>query len=266
MLMSTTANWCRASLLILLVCAADALAQDIPASVAAAISDPRRPVEQTRFDAHRKPAALIAFAQIRPGDRVADFMPGNGYFTRILSNMVGPKGHVYAFNPAEQIKNCPPSEVAGSRAIAADPSYANLTLLTGPLSTFSVPEKVDLIWTAQNYHDLHDSFLGPADVAALNKAFFRALKPGGIFLVIDHVAESGSGLRDTETLHRIDPNQLRTEIEAAGFILEAHSDALRNSSDDHSRSVFDPVVRGQTDQAVFRFRRPLDAGGGKAGQ
>jgi predicted methyltransferase len=98
--------------------------------------------------------------------------------------------------------------------------------------------------------------MGPADVAALNKRIFDALKPGGSFLVIDHVAASGSGLRDTETLHRIDPMQMRREIEAAGFILEAQSNVLRNADDDHTRAVFDPMVRGKTDQMVLRFRRP----------
>jgi predicted methyltransferase len=119
-----------------------------------------------------------------------------------------------------------------------------------------MPEKLDLIWTAQNYHDLHDSFLGPANVAALNRAFFDALKPGGTFLVIDHVAESGSGLRDTDTLHRIDPVRMKGEIEAAGFVFESQTDALRNPDDDHKRAVFDPIVRGKTDQVVFRFRKP----------
>ncbi len=119
-----------------------------------------------------------------------------------------------------------------------------------------MPEKLDLVWTAQNYHDLHDAFLGPANVAALNKALFNSLKPGGVLLVIDHVAAPGSGLRDTETLHRIDPAEMRGEIEAAGFVLEAQSDVLRNAGDDHQRSVFDPGIRGKTDQVVFRFRRP----------
>jgi predicted methyltransferase len=254
--MMTAAYWRRVLVLAVLACAGYASADNVPASVAAAISDPRRPAEQVRLDATRRPALVLAFAQVKPGDHVADFMPGNGYFTRILSDVVGPNGRVYAFNPAEQIKNCPPSEIAGSQAIAHDPSYTNVTLLTGSLASFRIPEKLDLLWTAQNYHDLHDTFLGPANVAALNRAFFNALKPGGIFLVIDHVAESGSGLRDTETLHRIDPIRLRNEIEAAGFIFEAQSTALRNPDDDHSRSVFDPLVRGSTDQVVFRFRRP----------
>jgi predicted methyltransferase len=184
-------------------------------------------------------------------------MPGNAYFTRILSDVVGPQGRVYAFIPEEQIANCAPREIAGTQVIARDPSYSNVTVLTGSLANFHVPEQLDLIWTAQNYHDLHDSFLGPANVAALNAAFFDALKPGGLLLVIDHVAESGSGLRDAETLHRIDPERMKSEIEAAGFTFESQSDALRNPGDDRRRSVFDPLVRGRTDQVVFRFRRPL---------
>jgi predicted methyltransferase len=252
----TTANSRRLPVLVVLACAGCASADDVPARMAAAISDPRRPPEQVRLDATRRPDIVLVFAQVKSGDRVADFMPGNGYFTRILSDIVGPNGRIYAFNPEEQIKNCPPSEIAGSQAIARDPSYRNVTLLTGSLANFRIPEKLDVLWTAQNYHDLHDSFLGPANVTALNRAFFNALKPGGVFLVIDHVAESGSGLRDTQTLHRIDPARLRSEIEAAGFVFEAQSAALRNPTDDHRRSVFDPLVRGSTDQVVFRFRRP----------
>ena len=231
-------------------------ADGISESIRAAISDPRRPAEQIKLDATRRPALVIAFAGVKSGNHVADFMPGNAYFTRLLSDVVGPTGRVYAFIPAEQIANCPKSEIAGTQAIAHDPGYANVSVLSNSLANFRVPERLDLIWTALNYHDLHDSFMGPADVAALNKAFFNALKPGGTLLVIDHAAESGSGLRDTETLHRIDPMRLKSEIEAAGFLLESQSDALRNPLDDHKRSVFDLTVRGKTDQVVFRFRRP----------
>jgi predicted methyltransferase len=231
----------------------------IPAAVIAAVADPRRPREQARRDAARKPAQLIAFAKLKAGDKVADFMPGNAYFTRIMSDVVGPAGHVYAFLPAEQLANCSPKEVAGTEALEQDPGYTNVSVLRDKTANFRVPEGLDVIWTAQDYHDLHDAFMGPADVGALNKAFFDALKPGGIYLVIDHVAESGSGLRDTESLHRIDPLWLRREIEAAGFILEAQSDVLRNPRDDHRLPVFDPRVRGQTDQVVLRFRKPCDA-------
>jgi predicted methyltransferase len=234
---------------------ADTISND-PAGVSAAISDPRRPAEQVKLDATRKPAMTVAFAEAKAGDRVADVMSGNGYFTRILSDVVGPSGHVYAFIPTEQIAHCSPSEIAGTQAIARDSSYKNVTLLTSSLATFGMPEKLDLIWMSQSYHDLHDSFLGPANVATLNKAIFDALKPGGLFLVIDHVAETGSGLRDTETLHRIDPIRMKNEIEAAGFVLDSQSAALRNPDDDHKRAVFDPVIRGKTDQVMFRFRRP----------
>jgi predicted methyltransferase len=227
-----------------------------PSAVARALADPRRPAEQVKLDAERKPAQLIAFAQLKHGDAIADFMPGNAYFTRIMSAVVGDSGHVYAFLPTEQLANCPSREVAGTRTLEHDPRYANVSILSDATANFGVPQKLDVIWTAQNYHDLHDTFMGPADVAVLNKRFFAALKPGGIYLVIDHVAEAGSGLRDTESLHRIDPQSLRREIESAGFLFDAQSKVLRNAQDDHKLSVFDAAVRGRTDQVVYRFRKP----------
>jgi predicted methyltransferase len=231
----------------------------IPSAIAAAVSDAHRPLEQAQLDPKRKPAQMMVFAGVKSGDRVADFMAGNAYFTRILSKVVGPSGRVYAFLPDEEIKNCPPAEVAGSRAIAKDVFYSNVILKTGPVNQFSTPQPVDILWTAQNYHDLHDTFMGPADIENLNKAFFNAVKPGGVFIIIDHAAAPGSGLSATETLHRIDPAALRREIEAAGFIFEAQSGDLQNAGDDHSRPVYDPLVRGNTDQFVFKFRKPQSA-------
>ena len=224
--------------------------------LAAALADPRRPAQQVSLDAARKPAQLMAFARLKRGDRIADFMPGNAYFTRIMSDVVGESGHVYAFLPTEQLANCSPQEVAGTRLLEHDSSYANVSVLSDAAANFRVSQPLDLIWTAQNYHDLHDAFMGPLDVAALNKRFFDALRPGGIYLVIDHVAETGSGLRDTESLHRIDPKRMRQEIEAAGFAFDAESNVLRNRSDNHKSSVFDARVRGRTDQVVYRFHKP----------
>lgn len=229
---------------------------DVPSAIAAAVADPHRPAEQTQLDPLRMPAQMLTFAGVRPGDRVADFMPGNAYFTRLLSKVVGPTGKVYAFIPDEQAKNCPPREVAGSRAIERNPYYANVTFMSGAVNRFSTPQRLDVLWTSQNYHDLHDAFMGPADLKMLNKAFFKSLKPGGVVIVIDHAAAAGSGLRDTETLHRIDPMVLRQEVEAAGFVFESQNSGLANAADDHSRPVFDPLVRGRTDQFVFKFRRP----------
>jgi len=235
-------------------------AQAQTAQLSAALSDPARPREEVKLDALRKPAEVIAFAGLKSGDRVADFMSGNGYFTRIFSRAVGPAGRVYAFIPAQQLANCSASETAGTRALAHDAHFGNVEVLIDAADRFAVPEPVDLVWTAQNYHDLHDSFMKPIDVAAMNAAIHRALKPGGVYLVIDHAAEPGSGLRDTETLHRIDPAAIRAEVTAAGFVYEGESTMLRNAEDSHKLWVFDPAIRHRTDQVVLKFRKP--GGGG----
>ena len=254
---------CWVAGLFLAAAAAHASASDggnpIPSAIAAAVSDAHRPLEQTQMDPKRKPAQMLVFAGVKAGDVVADFMAGNAYFTRILSKVVGPSGKVYAYLPDEELVNCSPAEVAGSRAVANDAVYSNVNLMTGPVNQFSTPRPVDVLWTAQNYHDLHDTFMGPANIEKLNKAFFDAVKPGGAFIVIDHAAAPGSGLSATETLHRIDPAALRKEIEAAGFIFEAQSSDLENAGDDHGRPVFDSVIRGNTDQFVYKFRKPQSA-------
>ena len=228
----------------------------IPSYVVSAIDDPARPADQIARDSARKPAGVIAFAGLRPGDRIADFMPGSGYFTRLFSRVVGARGRVYAFVPAEQIRNCSWDETAGGLALAHDPRYPNVKVLVSAVDSFGAPETLDMVWTAQNYHDLYDPFMGPADLAVLDKAIFRALRHGGIFLVIDHAAEAGSGTRDTNTLHRIDPAIIVRDMEAAGFKLAAHSDALRNRDDAHTLFVFDPRIRGRTDQVVLKFVKP----------
>jgi predicted methyltransferase len=228
----------------------------LPLAISAAVADSHRPAEQTRLDAQRKPAQLMSFSGVKPGDSVADFMPGNAYFTRILSKIVGPEGRIYAFIPQEEVENCEPAEIAGSRAIEHDPLYRNVVQLSGPVNRFSPPQPLDVLWISQNYHDLHDAFLGPADIRAVTKAFFNSLKPGGTLIVVDHVAAPGSGLRDTESLHRIDPDSVRNELQSAGFVFEAQIHDLDNPNDDHSRPVFDPLIRGKTDQFVYKFRRP----------
>jgi predicted methyltransferase len=228
----------------------------IPATIANALEDPARPAAQRGNDATRKPAALIAFARLKPGDRIADFMSGGAYFTRIFSGVVGPKGHVYAFVPIEEIRNCQPEETAGTLTLSRDGTYPNVTVEVAPVSDFSAPEPLDMVWTAQNFHDLYDPFMGPADIAKVTGAIFRALKPGGVFIVIDHAAEAGSGTRDTDRLHRIDPAAIRQAVTAAGFILEAESAVLGNPDDTHRLRVFDPAIRGRTDQVVFKFRKP----------
>lgn len=228
----------------------------VPAFVQAALSDPLRPVTQLGLDQQRKPAQVIVLSGLKPGDKVADFMPGNAYFTRIFSSLVGPTGRVYAFLPTEQLAHCSPDEVAGTTALEHDPHYSNVQVLRAAAEQFAAPESLDMVWTAQDYHDLHDRFMQPTNVQRFNRAVFRSLKHGGVYLIIDHVAEAGSGLRDTETLHRIDPQAIRSEVTAAGFVLEARSDVLHNPNDSHVLPVFDPAVRHRSDQVVFKFRKP----------
>src|SRR6516162_6784568 len=228
----------------------------VPADVTAAIADPARPPEQVAHDAARRPGEVLAFAGIRRGDRVADFMSGGGYFTRLFSALVGDEGRVYAFLPEEQLENCAPAETAGTRAIAGNAHYHNVKVLKAPVNHFSAPEPLDLIWTSLDFHDLYDSFMGSANVPQVVRSFFRALKPGGVLVIIDHVAQPGSKVRDTESLHRIDPEVIVRTVTAVGFVLEAESNLLRNTADTHELVVFDPAIRGRTDQVLLKFRKP----------
>jgi predicted methyltransferase len=231
-------------------------ASPLPSYIDAAVADSARPASQVALDAWRRPAEVIAYAGIKPGDRLADFMSGNAYFTRIFSRIVGPQGKVYAYLPTQQLATCSPEETAGTREIQGDPHYSNVEVIITPSNEFAAPELLDAVWMSQDYHDLHDKFMRPTDVAAVNSAIFKALKPGGIYLIIDHVARSGSGLRDTETLHRIDPASIRAEVTAAGFRFESQSEILRNPNDAHVLPVFDKAIRYRTDQIILKFRKP----------
>ncbi len=229
-------------------------APSIPGYVAAAVANGDRPPADRERDDARKPAEVIAFSGMRPGWQVADFIPGTGYYDRIFSGVVGPKGHVYGFFPAE-LKNFLKVDlpVSGQAPYA---KFANVTALVGPVNDFAAPQSIDLVWISDNYHDLHDPFFAPADLAKINAAVFRALKPGGVYLVLDHAAEAGSGLRDTNTRHRIDEASVKAEVEAAGFKLAGESEALRNPGDTHLTAIFAPQIRGHTDQFILKYRKP----------
>jgi predicted methyltransferase len=225
-----------------------------PPDIAAAVADPSRPEADRKRDADRHPAELVAFAGLKPGDKVADLLPGGGYFTRVFSKVVGPRGKVYAWTPDEIVARF--KKEPATKAIAAEAGYGNIVVLTQPVNGFAPPEKLDLVWTSQNYHDMHDTFMGPADLKKVNKAIFDALKPGGVYIVLDHAAPAGSGLKNTEDLHRIDPAVVRAEVQAAGFRFDGESPVLRNPADPHTANVFDASIRGHTDQFVYRFRKP----------
>lgn len=223
----------------------------IPRPIAAAVADPARPEADRQRDALRKPAACLTFAGVHPGMTIAELFPGTGYFTRLFSRIVGPKGHVYEFVAPPRKPGAP----APVKAFADDPHYYhNITVTVWPVGKLPVPQPVDLVWTSQNYHDLHD--IPGLDVAGFDRAVYEALKPGGIYLVLDHVAPAGSGLSDTSTLHRIDPEAVKKEVMSAGFQFVGQSNVLRNPDDSHTKIVFDPSIRGHTDQFIFKFRKP----------
>lgn len=230
-------------------------AETTPAQPAAAQSDSGRPEADTKRDADRKPADMVKFAGIKPGDKVVDFIPGSGYFTRVFSRAVGPKGTVYALVPQELL-NRRATFADAVKAIAADPAYQNVKVVTQPAVSFVAPEPVDVIWTSQNYHDMHIESFGFSDIGAVNKALFNALKPGGVYIVLDHAAAAGSGTTKTKELHRIDPAVVKAEVVAAGFVFDGESAVLHNPNDPLTAGVFDPSIRGKTDQFIYKFRKP----------
>ncbi|MDB5458103.1 MAG: hypothetical protein JWP92_3688, partial [Caulobacter sp.] len=197
-----------------------AVAATIPPAIAAAVADPGRPAADTARDVNRKPADVVAFAGVKPGDKVADLLPGGGYYTRIFAKTVGPQGKVYAVTSLGQAAR--PGGLDAINALAA--GYPNVSVISVDLTKFAAPEPLDVVWTSENYHDLHNS--PTADIAAFNKAVFAALKPGGVFFVEDHNAAAGSPVDVTSTLHRIEVATAKREILAAGFKLEGESDVL----------------------------------------
>jgi len=233
----------------LFICSCAWAASDTAATTAA-ISDPSRPAEDSARDAARKPAAMIDFAGMKPGDTVLELLPGGGYFTRIFSMVVGPKGKLYAAVPDPKGPDAEPA----AAAIAAQPGYANVTVV--PIAPLPAMPPLDIIWTSWNYHDLHLSRVH-ANMAVVDKQWFNMLKPGGEVVIVDHAALPGSAPVDTaDKLHRIDPAVVKTEMAAAGFMFDGETDVLANPADPHTALVFDPSIRGKTDQFAFRFRKP----------
>jgi len=222
-----------------------------PAPIAAALADKGRPEADAKRDAARHPGELLAWAGVKPGQKVADFIMGGGYFTRILSVAVGPKGHVYAFQPAEFVKFR--AAYATEQKAVAD-AYSNVTPISTSFGDLKLPDGLDLVLTVQNYHDLHLKAFPADNAAKMNAEIFRALKPGGTFVVVDHVGPADPGTPDK--LHRIDPAQVRSEVEAAGFKFAGESNLLRNPADSHAVGVFDKSIRGETDQFAMKFVKP----------
>lgn len=219
---------------------------------AAALADPSRPAEDRARDVARHTAETLAFANVRPGQKVADMIIGGGYFTRVFSAAVGPEGRVIAWQPAELIAY----QASYGESLTAVDALANVDGLRSPNGAPAFPAGLDLVFTAQNYHDLHLK-TNPSDAASkTNAAVFAALKPGGLYVVIDHNAAAGAPLTTSDTLHRIDVETVKREVLAAGFVLDGESAVLANTADPLTSSVFDPAIQGQTSQFMLRFKKP----------
>jgi len=231
-----------------LLCA-PAIAQSAPPTIAAAVADSARPDTDKERDTNRKPAETLAFAGVKPGMVVAELGPGRGYYTRLLAKSVGEKGKVYAVLTTAQAAR--PGVMDGMNALAA--AYPNIKVVTVEYATMALPEKADLFWTTENYHDFHN---GPtADIAALDKAVFNNLKPGGIFYVEDHSAATGAGLAATTSVHRMDEAVAKSELTAAGFKLDGEGELLRNPKDDKAASNSE-TGHFASDRFMLRMKRP----------
>lgn len=227
----------------------------IPSYVNAAVAEPTRPDRDTQRDALRKPAQVITWAGIKPGQKVGELMPLTGYFTRIFCRVVGDKGHVYGINFKLTMPPRPPGAAAPPPPPVVTPNpCTNVTLEEQAGSDFKLPSGLDVVWTSENYHDFHNAMFGIPDIKVFDQKIFDALRPGGVFIIEDHVAPKGSGASDAGTLHRIDPDLVKQEVTSVGFRFVGSSNLLRNTTDDHTQRVF--ALHGETDKFLFKFRKP----------
>ena len=221
-------------------------------AIEAALADDSRPATEREQDAGRHPGEVLMFAGLEPGWRVADLTAGAGYYSRILAGAVGPEGHVYAHNPSWVAERFPaPNEALGELAA----SIPNMTHVVAPIEAFAdgIDAPLDAVFMVLFYHDtLYDG----TDRAAMNQAIYDALRPGGVYVVIDHHAPDGTGAEMGNTTHRMEASLAEAEITAAGFVLDGQSDVLANPDDPRDVSVFDPAFRRNTDRFVYRFRKP----------
>jgi predicted methyltransferase len=223
----------------------------LQATIQNAVADPARPADYRKADPLRKPAETLAFSGVKPGMTVGEFYPAGGYFTRMLSDVVGPGGHVYAIENAGWNDS-----VKDDRAMLAEGKWKNVSLDVKPFGSVAFPTPLDLAWLTQNYHDLKIAKYGNVDTVAFDRAVFKALKPGGIFFILDHQGPPGLTPEQIAKLHRINRDLVVKEVTSAGFQLAGEGKFLNRSADDHTKPIFDPSIRGHTDQYALKFVKP----------
>lgn len=240
-------------IVLLVLCAAGAVEAETVASsqFLAAVADTTRPKDDVASDANRQPVQTLVFSGVMPGMTVAELYPCGGYFSRMLSDVVGPRGKVIGLETTRW-KACLPAD---QKMVAALPQK-NMTVEGFAFGDFTLSEKVDLFWITQNYHDLHIKQYGDVDMAAFNRHVFDSLKPGGVYFILDHQAAGALDDAAIAKVHRIWKAQLIAEVTAAGFKLADQASLQNGTTDDHSKPIFDPSVRGKTDQYLLKFVRP----------
>lgn len=226
----------------------------MPVDYSAMLADPLRTDAMHKLDEGRMPAAVLAFAGVKPGQKVLDFVAGSGYYSLLLARAVGPTGMVIAANP--------PAENDAKAWVPYVGKIPQMQVMVAEIAAMKfAPRSLDLIFTNLNYHDLYwqsEKYKFPrVEVPPVLAGWFAAVKRGGHVVIIDHAGPAGGDPREVaDRLHRIDPERVKADMKAAGFILESESNVLRRSEDDHSKLVFDPAVRGKTDRFIMKFRRP----------
>ena len=226
---------------------------EAPADLSTLLANSSRSAEDQARDAGRKPAAIIEFLGIKPGMRVLDVIAAGGWYTEVLALAVGPDGHVVAQNPPVILEM---RDGANEKAISARLAGNRLPNVSRMNSGFediaTIAGTFDAAITALNFHDIYNN-RGPEAALATLQAIYTALKPGGVFAIIDHVGVAGA---DNAELHRIEKSLAIETAKSAGFVVEGDANILANAADDHTQGVFAEGLRGNTDRFVLKFVKP----------
>jgi predicted methyltransferase len=224
------------------------------AAIDAALANADRFQGDSDQDAWRRPAEVLKFMELRPGQTALDYFAAAGYYTELMSRVVGPEGKVIAYNNAEYRKfsaDAPDKRYGNAR-------LANVTEVTSPVESVALdPASIDAVLFMQSYHDLYwrNKDWPQTDAAKALAQLVPALKPGAVVVVVDHVAQPGDPTKSVSALHRMDPALIKRDFEAAGLTFEAESPVFANPADDHTKEVFDKAIRHKTDQVMYRFRK-----------
>ena len=244
-------------LAVLLASAVPAAAWAEPADVAAAVAaSTARTEANVKLDESRKPAEVLSFLGLEKGMRVLDMFGANQYWAEIIAPAVGPEGFVVVWQPNQFLNDKRRATFAEFTA-----KQKNVLLINSPFEQPSIGSNAyDFILMNLDYHDIYwesaERKIGRMEPDAWLARLYAAAKPGAVVGIIDHAASPGGDTRAVvEKLHRIDPAVVKADFQRAGFVLEAESDLLKNSADDHSLNVFDEKIRGKTDRFFFKFRK-----------